>query len=84
MADSQVPWGIDALSGAISEPAWRSKPSWYLLVTDDRMIPIAAQRLMATRAGSTTAEVGGSHAIYVSQPKPVAEIIAKAATAAKG
>jgi len=84
MADSQVPWGVEALSGAISEPAWRSKPSWYLLVTDDRMIPIAAQRLMAKRAGSTTAEVGGSHAIYVSQPKPVAEIIVKAARAAKG
>jgi len=83
MAASQVPWGVEALSGAISEPAWRSKPSWYLLVTDDRMIPIAAQRLMANRAGSTTAEVGGSHAIYVSQPKPVAEIIVKAAQAAK-
>ena len=83
MADSQVPWGVEALSGAISEPAWKSKPSWYLLVTDDRMIPIAAQRLMAKRAGSTTAEVGGSHAIYVSQPKPVAEIILKAAKAAK-
>jgi pimeloyl-ACP methyl ester carboxylesterase len=83
MADSQVPWGVEALSGAISEPAWKSKPSWYLLVTDDRMIPIAAQRLMAKRAGSTTAEVGGSHAIYVSQPKPVAEIIVKAAKAVK-
>jgi pimeloyl-ACP methyl ester carboxylesterase len=75
--------GVEALSGAISEPAWRGKPSWYLLVTDDRMIPIAAQRLMAKRAGSTTAEVGGSHAIYVSQPKPVAEIIVKAAKTAK-
>jgi pimeloyl-ACP methyl ester carboxylesterase len=83
MADSQVPWGVEALSGAISEPAWKNKPSWYLLVTDDRMIPIAAQRLMAKRAGSTTAEVGGSHAIYVSQPKSVAEIILKAAKAAK-
>ena len=84
MADSQVPWGVEALSGAISEPAWKNKPSWYLLVTDDRMIPIAAQRLMAKRAGSTTAEVGGSHAIYVSQPKSVAEIIVKAAKTAKG
>jgi len=83
MAASQVPWGVEALSGAISEPAWRSKPSWYLLVTDDRMIPIAAQRLMAKRAGSTTAEVGGSHAIYVSQPKSVVEIIVKAAKTAK-
>jgi pimeloyl-ACP methyl ester carboxylesterase len=83
MADSQVPWGVAALSGTISEPAWRSKPSWYLLVTEDKMIPIAAQRLMAKRAGSTVAEVGGSHAIYVSQPKSVAEIIVKAAKAAK-
>jgi pimeloyl-ACP methyl ester carboxylesterase len=82
MADSQVPWGVAALSGTISEPAWRSKPSWYLLVTEDKMIPIAAQRLMAKRAGSTVAEVGGSHAIYVSQPKSVAEIIVTAAKAA--
>jgi pimeloyl-ACP methyl ester carboxylesterase len=81
MADSQVPWGVEALSGAITKPAWKSKPSWYLLVTDDQMIPIAAQRLMAKRAGATTAEVGGSHAIYVSQPAAVAALIEKAATA---
>jgi pimeloyl-ACP methyl ester carboxylesterase len=84
MADSQVPWGLEALGGAISDPAWKHKPSWYLLVTDDRMIPIAAQRLMAKRAGATTVEVGGSHAIYVSNPKAVAEIIEKAAKGAKG
>jgi len=84
MADSQVPWGLEALSGAISDPAWKHKPSWYLLVTDDKMIPIAAQRLMAKRAGSTVVEVGGSHAIYVSNPKAVAEIIEKAAKEAKG
>ncbi len=84
MADSQVPWGLEALSGAISDPAWKHKPSWYLLVTDDKMIPIAAQRLMAKRAGSTVVEVGGSHAIYVSNPKAVAEIIEKAAEGAKG
>ena len=83
MADSQVPWGLEALSGAISDPAWKHKPSWYLLVTDDKMIPIAAQRLMAKRAGSTVVEVGGSHAIYVSNPKAVAEIIEKAAKEAK-
>jgi pimeloyl-ACP methyl ester carboxylesterase len=84
LADSQVPWGVEALSGTISEPAWRSKPSWYLVVTEDRMIPVAAQRLMSKRAGSTVVEVGGSHAIYVSQPKPVAEIIVQAAKATKG
>ena len=79
MADSQVPWGVEALSGAISDPAWKHKPSWYLLVTDDKMIPIAAQRLMAKRAGSTVVEVGGSHAIYVSQPEAVASLIERAA-----
>ena len=71
------------MSGAITEPAWKNKPSWYLVVTDDRMIPTAAQRLMAKRAGATVVEVGGSHAIYVSQPKAVAEIIVKAAKTAK-
>lgn len=82
MADSQVPWGIEALSGAITEPAWKSKPSWYLLATDDRMIPPPAQRMMAQRAGSTVVEVSGSHAIYVSQPNAVAAIIKQAAQGA--
>jgi pimeloyl-ACP methyl ester carboxylesterase len=81
MADSQVPWGVDALSGKISEPAWRSKPSWYLIATEDRMIPPPAQRQMSARAGSTVEEVAGSHAIYVSQPEAVAELIKKAAAA---
>jgi pimeloyl-ACP methyl ester carboxylesterase len=79
MADAQVPWGVEALSGTITEPAWRSKPSWYLVATDDRMIPPPAQRAMSKRAGATVAEVAGSHAIYVSQPAAVAELIAKAA-----
>src|SRR4051812_41627686 len=68
MADSQVPWGVDALGGTISEAAWRSKPSWYLVATDDRMIPPPAQRSMAERAGATVVEAAGSHSIYVSQP----------------
>jgi pimeloyl-ACP methyl ester carboxylesterase len=80
MADSQVPWGVDALSGTISEPAWRSKPSWYLVATEDRMIPPPAQREMSARAGSTVVEVAGSHAIYVSQPAAVADLIEKAAS----
>ena len=79
MADSQVPWGVEALNGAVSYPAWRSRPSWYLLVTDDRMIPLPAQRAMAERAGATTTEVPGSHAIYVSQPAAVADLITQAA-----
>jgi pimeloyl-ACP methyl ester carboxylesterase len=83
MADSQVPWGVEALSGTISEPAWKTKPSWYLVVTEDKMIPPPAQRFMSQRAGSTVDEVAGSHAIYVSQPNAVAAIIKKAAGGAK-
>jgi len=79
MADSQVPWGVAALSGTISEPAWKTKPSWYLVATDDKMIPPPAQRFMSKRAGSTVVEVAGSHAIYVSQPNAVAALIEKAA-----
>ncbi len=79
MADSQVPWGLEALNGTVSDPAWRSKPSSYLIATDDRMIPPPAQRMMAERAGATTTDVPGSHAIYVSQPGTVANLIAQAA-----
>jgi pimeloyl-ACP methyl ester carboxylesterase len=79
MADAQVPWGVNALSGTISRPAWRTKPSWYLLTTDDKMIPPVAQRLMAKRAGATVVEVKASHAIFVSHPQAVASVIEKAA-----
>jgi pimeloyl-ACP methyl ester carboxylesterase len=79
MADSQVPWGLEALNGKINEPAWKTKPSWYLVATDDRMIPPPAQRFMSHRAGSTVVEIAGSHAIYVSQPHAVAALIEKAA-----
>ncbi len=79
MADSQVPWGVAALAGAITVPAWRTKPSYYLVATDDLMIPVAAQRSMADRAGSTVVEVPGSHAVYVSKPKDVAALIRRAA-----
>jgi pimeloyl-ACP methyl ester carboxylesterase len=81
MADSQVPWGVEALNGTITAPAWRSKPSWYLVVTDDKMIPPDAQRAMSKRAGSKVVEVRGSHAIYVSQPHAVAALIQEAAMA---
>ncbi len=81
MADSQVPWGVDALGGVITEPAWRTKSSWYLVTTEDKMIPPSAQRVMAARAGSTTTEVAGSHAIYQSQPAAVAALIQQAASA---
>jgi pimeloyl-ACP methyl ester carboxylesterase len=83
MADSQVPWGLNAIAGTISEPAWKTKPSWYLLVTEDKMIPPAAQRSMAKRAGSSVVEVNGSHAIYVSQPSAVAALIEQAAQSVK-
>jgi len=79
MADSQVPWGVAALAGAVTVPAWKSKPSWYLVATDDKMIPPPAQRQMSTRAGSIVTEVKGSHAVYVSQPEAVATFIAQAA-----
>lgn len=82
LGDSQVPWGLEALGGVVTKPAWRAKPSWYLRVTDDRMIPPAAQSAMAARIGATVVETGGSHAIYVSQPRIVADLIAQAAAAA--
>jgi pimeloyl-ACP methyl ester carboxylesterase len=78
MAHSQVPWGVDALTGAVSRPAWSSKPSWYLVATDDRMIPPDAQRSMARRAGATVVEEAGSHAIYASRPERVAAVIERA------
>jgi pimeloyl-ACP methyl ester carboxylesterase len=83
MAESQVPWGLDALNGLISKPAWKVKPSWYLVATEDKMIPPDAQRAMSKRAGSTVVEVPGSHAIYVSKPGAVAELIEEAAQTAK-
>ena len=81
MADSQVPWGVEALSGTISEPAWRNKPSWYLIATEDKMIPPPAQRAMSERAGATIVESAASHSVYVSQPEAVAELIEDAAKA---
>jgi pimeloyl-ACP methyl ester carboxylesterase len=81
MADSQVPWGLDALNGEVTVPAWKSKPSWYLIATDDKMIPVPAQRMMAGRAGARTVDQKGSHAVYVSQPEAVAAIIKEAAGA---
>jgi hypothetical protein len=79
MADSQVPWGVNALAGAVSEPAWKSKRSWYLVTTDDNMIAPPVQRQMAKRAGAAVAEAKGSHAIYVSQPQAVIKLIEQAA-----
>lgn len=83
MANSQVPWGVEALAGTISQPAWKAKPSWYLIATDDRMIPPPAQRFMSQRAGSTVVEVSGSHSVYISHPESVAALIARAAIGTK-
>jgi len=82
MADAQVPWGLEAVAGQITAPAWRSKPSWYLVTTEDRMIPPPAQRQMSQRAGATVTEVKGSHAVYISQPREVAAWIEQAAKGA--
>src|SRR3954451_14798981 len=82
MADSQVPWGVEALNGTVREPAWRTKPSWYLVATDDHMIPPRAQRAMSERAGSTVVEAPGSHSIYVSQPRATVDLIKRAAQGA--
>ena len=82
MADSQVPWGVGALGGAVTEPAWRTKPSWYLVATEDRMIPPPAQHIMAERIGATRSEVAASHSVYLSQPEAVATLIAQAAAGA--
>ena len=79
MADSQLPWGVAALEGAVHVPAWKSKPSWYLVATEDRMIPPPAQRLMSKRAGATVVEVAASHSVYVSQARAVADLIDQAA-----
>jgi pimeloyl-ACP methyl ester carboxylesterase len=79
MANSQVPWGLAALNGTITQPAWKTKPSWYLIATDDKMIPPPAQHFMSKRAGSTVVEVKGSHAVYVSKPQAVVALIETAA-----
>jgi pimeloyl-ACP methyl ester carboxylesterase len=79
MADSQVPWGLAAVTGTVSEPAWKTKPSWSLVATEDRMIPPDAQRFMSKRAGASVVEVAGSHAVFVAQPAAVANLIVQAA-----
>ena len=79
MADSQVPWGVAALDGKVTAPAWKSRPSWYLVTADDRMIPPPAQRQMAARAEASVAETAGSHAVYVANPQVVADLIERAA-----
>jgi pimeloyl-ACP methyl ester carboxylesterase len=82
MADSQVPWGVEALGGVVTRPAWREKPTWYLVATEDHMIPPPAQRAMAQRAGATVSEVAASHSLYVSQSQATVDVIKQAAACA--
>jgi pimeloyl-ACP methyl ester carboxylesterase len=74
-ADAQLPWGVEALSGQISDAAWKHRPNWYLVTTEDLMIPPDQQRSMAQRIGATTVETAASHSVFVSQPEAVTEII---------
>ena len=81
MADSQIPWNVAAAGGANTQPAWANKPSWYMVATEDHMIPPVTQRTMAKRARSTVVEQKGSHAVFGSQPRAVAALIETAAKA---
>jgi len=83
MADSQVPWGVEALSGTISEPAWKTKPSWYQVADADLAISPPAQRFMAARAKATVVEVKGGHLAFMTNPQATATLIETAAKAAK-
>ncbi|MEI9999337.1 MAG: alpha/beta hydrolase [Verrucomicrobiota bacterium] len=79
MADSQTPWSLKAIGATITHPAWKQKPSWYIVASQDKMIPPSAERSMAKRANAHTTELAGSHAIFISQPKAVAAVIEDAA-----
>ncbi|GIG00162.1 alpha/beta fold hydrolase [Catellatospora citrea] len=83
MAITQRPAATTALEGKATEAAWKTIPSWALLATDDKAIPLASQKFMAERAKSKTVEVKASHAVAVSQPGPVADLIMQAAEASK-
>lgn len=79
LAHSQLPWGGAAVGGEVTTASWKTKPSWYLVAGEDRMIPPAAQRAMSQRAKATVSEVRSSHAVYESRPEVVASIIEAAA-----
>jgi len=82
LATAQVPAAVAAFEAKVSRAAWKTRRSWYVLATDDRIIPPAAQRQMALRADAAISEVAGSHAVYISQPQAVADAIDSAARAA--
>ncbi|WP_159946468.1 alpha/beta hydrolase [Rhizobium sp. 18065] len=83
LAAAQRPWGHEAVQGKISSPAWNAKPSFYLLATEDRMIPAQAQAAMAARATAKVVEVSSSHAVMLSQPDAVAALISVATEPAR-
>ncbi|MGP0093751.1 MAG: alpha/beta fold hydrolase [Xanthobacteraceae bacterium] len=79
MAISQVPISTDAFTHKVTNPAWKTKPTWYMVATEDRSINPEQERMMAKRAHATTVEVKASHVAYMSHPKEVAKLIEEAA-----
>jgi pimeloyl-ACP methyl ester carboxylesterase len=83
MAISQVPISTDAFTHKVTNPAWKSKPTWYMVATADRSINPQQERMMAKRANAKTVEVNASHVAYMSHPKETAKLIEEAAASAK-
>ena len=83
MARSQVGLSVKAVGAPITSPAWKTKPSYAIVAKDDRSINPGLERSMYKRSGAITTEISGSHAIYISQAKAVAEVIEKSSNAAK-
>lgn len=81
MAISQVLISADSFTSPIKTPAWKTKPSWYMVATQDRSINPEQERMMSKRAHAKTVEVNSSHVAYISHPKETAKLIEEAATA---
>jgi len=82
MAVSQVPISTDSFTHKVTNPAWKAKPTWYMVASADRSINPEQERMMAKRAHATTVEVNASHVAYMSHPKEAAKLIEEAAAAA--
>jgi pimeloyl-ACP methyl ester carboxylesterase len=82
MAVSQVPISTDSFTHKVTKPAWKSRPTWYMVATADRSINPDQERMMAKRARAKTVEVNASHVAYMSYPKETAKLIEEAATSA--
>jgi pimeloyl-ACP methyl ester carboxylesterase len=83
MAISQVPISTDSFTHKVSNPAWKTKPTWYMVASSDRSINPIQERMMAKRANAKTVEVNASHVAYMSRPKEAAKLIEDAATSAQ-